>query len=127
MTFSILPRDWLKNVIAEDGNCLTMQAATTSGRRDKRNPILRQHHASLAKALSDDPQSPQQLVEIDGPADADTLGREQAVIVAVPHPFVPILPVPIDRHSHPSPLRNFVRVSLQIAHDDAPANALIAR
>ena len=78
-------------------------------------------------ALADDPQSPQQLVDIDGPADADALGREQAVIVGIPHAFVPVLPVPIDGHAHPGPLRNFIRVSLQIAHDDAPANALIAR
>jgi hypothetical protein len=37
------------------------------------------------------------------------------------------LPVPTDRHSHPGPLRNFIRVLFEIAHDDAPANALIAR
>jgi hypothetical protein len=88
------------------------------------------HHSTVSSwraALPDDPQSPQQLVDIDGPADADALGREQAVVVRIPHPFVHVLPVPIDGHSHPRPLRNFVRVSLQIAHDDAPENVLNAR
>jgi hypothetical protein len=66
-------------------------------------------------------------VDIDGPADANALGWEQAMIVRIPHPFVPVLPVPIDGHSHPGPMRNFIWVSLQIAHDDAPENALIAR
>ena len=99
----------------------------TSGRRNKRKPILRQRHASPAKALADDPQSPQQLMDIDGPADADALGRKQAAIASVPRPCVPVLPVPIDRHSHPGSLQTFVRVALRIADDDAPANALIAR
>src|SRR5580700_6880958 len=86
-----------------------------------------QQGADGGAALSDNPQSPQQLMEIDGPADADALEREQAVIVRIPHRFVPVLPVPIDRHSHPGPLWNLIRVFLQIAHDDAPASSLNAR
>jgi hypothetical protein len=86
-----------------------------------------QQGADGGAALLDTSQSPQQFVIIDGPANTDALGWEQAVIVGIPHPFVPILPVPIDRHPHPGPLRNFIRVLFQIAHDAAPANALIAR
>jgi hypothetical protein len=73
--------------------------------------IVRQK-ADGGATLADKPQSPQQLVDIDGPADADALGREQAVIVRIPHRFVPVFPIPIDRHSHPGPLRNFIRVFL---------------
>jgi hypothetical protein len=73
----------------------------------------------------DDPQSSQQLIKIDGPTDPHPLGREQTAIFPIPKAFVPIPPIPIDRHPREGPLRTLIRIYLQIAHDDAPGKPLI--
>jgi hypothetical protein len=56
-------------------------------------------------ALLDDPQPSQDFAKIDGPPDPDTLGREQAVVLRIPHAFVPVFPIPIDWDSRPTPFR----------------------
>ena len=63
-------------------------------------------------ASVDDPQAPQDLAKIDGPTDADALGRKQAVVVRVPHALVPILGIPTDRDSDEGPLRILTGVRL---------------
>ena len=42
------------------------------------------------------------------------------MVFRVPKAFVPIPPVPIDRQPREGSLRALIRISLRIAHDDAP-------